>query len=260
MASVSPHQERAGGRGQPSPRQRPCFSQNSRAIYAPCCPHEEWAPLFLSPGWYFNGRLTGNRAKGAICPFFPLKRLQKCTLAGAVRFSLKATPVGPVTKPRDLTPNTFPQPLSALSAAFILSVMPGTSQQCQKCCVQVQPNFMQTQCPLMAIKSVSIHSSPNFLLQQHQIQGQADRAACTWGVPLRAKWGSLKSFFFLSSPFAQQHPCPPGSEPVPHIPVPVCDVLAWGWLAAAAQIIIWAGLTWQLPKWGEDEAWAIHFL
>ena len=62
-------------------RQRPHFSQNSRAIYVPRCPNEEWTPLFLSSGWYFNGRLTGNRSKGAICLFFPLKRLQKCTLA-----------------------------------------------------------------------------------------------------------------------------------------------------------------------------------
>lgn len=121
VASVSPRQERAGGRGQPSPRQRPCFSQNGRAIYAPCCPHEEWTPLFLSPGWYFNGRLTGNRAKGAICPFFPLKRLQKRTLAGAARFSSKAAPAGPVTKPRDLTPNTSPSP----SLPFLL---PSSSQ------------------------------------------------------------------------------------------------------------------------------------
>lgn len=55
-------------------RQRPCFSQNTPAIYVPRCPDEEWTPLFLSSGWYFNGRLTGNRSKGAICPFFfPLK-------------------------------------------------------------------------------------------------------------------------------------------------------------------------------------------
>lgn len=71
---------------------------------------------------------------------------------------------------------------------------------------------------------------------------------------------ALNLIFFLSFPFAQQHPCPPGAEPVPHIPVPVCDVLAWGWLTAAAQIIIWAGLTWQLPKRGEDEAQDAFFI
>lgn len=51
-------------------RQRPCFSQHSRAIYVPRCPNEEWTPLFLSSDWYFNGILTGNRSEGAICLFF----------------------------------------------------------------------------------------------------------------------------------------------------------------------------------------------
>lgn len=71
---------------------------------------------------------------------------------------------------------------------------------------------------------------------------------------------ALNLIFFLSFPFAQQHLCPPGAEPVPHIPVPVCDVLAWGWLTAAAQIIIWSVLTWQLLKRGEDEAQDAFFI
>lgn len=81
-------------------RQRPHFSQNSQTIYVPRCPDDKWTPLFLSSGWYFNGRLTGKRSKGAICLFFfPLKRLQKCTLAFGFCNGLKEG-TGPIMKPQ----------------------------------------------------------------------------------------------------------------------------------------------------------------
>lgn len=122
-------------------RQRPCFSQNSRAIYVPRCPNEEWTPLFLSSGWYFNGRLTGNRSKGAICLFFsPLKRLQKCTLAFGFCSGLKggtsqrphrgAGAQGPL-KAQGLETETSPSqhfllPLSLLQGCWDLTGMPET--------------------------------------------------------------------------------------------------------------------------------------
>lgn len=137
LAPLPPQHPPPGAGVSVSLRQRPHCSPNSRAIYVPRCPDEEWTPLFLSSGWYFNSRLTGNRSRGAVCPFLPLRAAAEVHIG----VWLLQSPEGFVTPSQNWgTPESprlgkrhFTQPIAALSPPFVApTAMPGMSQGCQR--------------------------------------------------------------------------------------------------------------------------------
>jgi len=147
------------------------------------------------------------------------------------------------------------------SDAKDLAGVPGISQGCQKCWDQAHPKYVWMQFPLKSIKVFF----PIFCCTSTKSKGRVMEQPVPRAEPWRARLGSLKSLseLLLCGPLGIPRLGMKAGRALLLLsipPTPLSDGWAQGCRPTTARIITSNGLSWQLPKRREDEAWAEHFL